>query len=82
MRRRPTEVYATERPYSTGELPVIRRAPRVTPGVNPEQAIGTRSAGGSLGGPFTLPPFGASATLTATAPALAGSPAAPVDCCG
>lgn len=78
MRRRPTEVYATELPYATGELPVIRRAPRVTPSINPGQATGTRSAGGSIGGPFTLPTFGASAT----APAVTGSPAAPADCCG
>lgn len=76
MRRRPTEVYATALPSATGELPVILRAPRFTASINPSQATGTRGAGGSLGGLFTLPPFGASAT----APAVTGGPAAPEPC--
>lgn len=77
MRRRPTEVYATALPYSTGELPLIRREPRFTPSVNPEQAIASRGIGGSLGSAFTLPPF----IAPAPAPALTGSPAVQVDGC-
>lgn len=81
MSRRPTEVYATPLLAATGELPVIRRGPRFTATLNPVQAVGSRGIGGSIGEPFTLPPFGDPSPAPSPAPAP-GSQLAAVDTCG
>lgn len=81
--RRSTAVASTATPYATGPLPEIRRAPRLTASVVPEQAPGSRSTGGSLGSVFTLPGFDAGGISFQGSAALPETPtAAASDCCG